>query len=46
MYTMDSILPGEDEESESYVYRNKPMEEESQVDFAKRLRTRQMTVAE
>lgn len=46
IYTVDSILPGEDEESESYVYRNKLMEGETQAEFAQRLRARQMTAAE
>jgi hypothetical protein len=46
MYTVDSMLPGEDEESESYVNRATLKEGESQVDFAKRLRDRAMTVAE
>ena len=46
MYTMDSLLPGEDEESESYVYRNKLKEDETQAEFAQRLRARQITVTE
>ena len=46
MYTVDSMLPGEDEESESYVNRAILKEGESQADFAKRLRDRAMTVAE
>ena len=46
IYTVDSILPGEDEESESYVYRNKLMEGETQAEFAQRLRARQITAAE
>jgi len=46
MYTIDSMLPGEDETSESYINRKTPMEGESQVDFAKRLKERQITVAE
>ena len=46
IYTVDSILPGEDEESESYVYRNKLMEGETQAEFAQRLKARQMTAAE
>ena len=46
MYTIDSMLPGEDETSESYINRKTPMEGESQVDFAKRLKERQMSVAE
>ena len=46
MYTVDSMLPGETEESESYINRKAPMEGESQADFAKRLKERQMTVAE
>jgi hypothetical protein len=29
MYTIDSMLPGEDEESESYIHRSTPMEGES-----------------
>jgi len=29
MYTVDSMLPGEDEESESYVNRTSPAEGES-----------------
>jgi len=40
MYTIDSMLPGETEESESYINRKTPMEGESEVDFAKRLKER------
>jgi len=46
MYTVDSMLPGEDEESESYVNRTTPAEGESEADFSKRLRDRAITVAE
>jgi hypothetical protein len=45
-YNYDSLLPGENEESESYVNRNTQMEGESPLQFAQRRRDRVMTIAE
>ena len=46
MYTYDSLLPGEDEESESFVNRNTQLEGESPLDFTKRRQEREASVAE
>jgi hypothetical protein len=46
MYTYDSLLPGEDEESESFVNRNTQLEGESPLDFTKRRQEREESVAE
>ena len=40
MYDYNSLLPGEDEEDESYVNRNAQLEGESPLDFARRRKER------